>query len=55
MPAHAVEDRMKARPANMKCAFALKSIAAGYWLALNTSRLLNRLCNGISLSGEAAL
>jgi hypothetical protein len=28
---HAVEDRMKARIANMKCAFALKSIAPGYW------------------------
>jgi hypothetical protein len=30
MPSHAFEERMKAQPANMKCAFALKSIAPGY-------------------------
>jgi hypothetical protein len=29
--------------------------ALGYWRSLNTSRLSNRLCNGISHSAQAAL
>ena len=46
---------MKARIAKMKCAFALKSIAAGYRRGINTPRLSNRLCNGISLAGRSRL
>jgi hypothetical protein len=55
MPLHGFEDRMEAQPANMKCAFALESIAPGYWPSLNTSRLSNRWCNGISNPGQADL